>query len=86
MRWLRPAQGELPSDLRPLVSPATTFQVEVGRTETVARGPDGRIAWVLHQEGPQLDEHPAVEPDGVIVVAATTGDLVALDVLDPWRI
>lgn len=72
------------SELTPLPAPRpTAFKVNAGLPDVVAHYPDGAVAWRVSVDEPMFDPMKAIAVPGGLLVVASSGDLIALDVPAP---
>jgi hypothetical protein len=81
---LAPGGTRSPQGFTPLPAPRPTgFRVHVGTKRVVARDTAGRLRWQISVDVPVLDPMKAVGIPGGLLVVASSGDLIALDVPAP---
>jgi outer membrane protein assembly factor BamB len=81
---LAPGGTRSPQGFAPLPAPRpTAFRVHVGTERVVARDATGHLRWQISVDEPVFDPMRAVGIPGGLLVVASSGDLVALDVPAP---
>jgi hypothetical protein len=75
--------GEPPAGLRAERPSPRGFTIESGLNDMTAFWPDGRSAWKLHIDHPQISPKPAIGVEDAVLCATSSDHLVLLDPVEP---